>query len=375
MWHRLKSILIKEFIQLLRDPKMSMVLFGLPIIQLLVFAFALTTDVKNNAMGVIDRDDSVVSRELIDRFKQSGFFIIKRYIQSDSEINSLLDRSQVKCVLIIKHGLEASVKKGSSEKLQLILDGTDATTTSVVLTYANTIINKYNLQRQQEFNSEYGDKTPISYTKVISRAWFNPNFKSSTYYIPGMIALMVTVVTLLLTALAVVREKELGNIEQIMVTPIQPIELILGKTIPIGVVGLFIHTIMFIIAHFVFNIPVNIDIACMYTGASLFLLSTLSAGLYISTISSSQQQAMLTTMLYIMPVVMLSGYVFPISNMPVAIQWLTYINPLRYFIIINRGVILKGNSFNILWPELLALAILGVVTVLLATSNFRKTLI
>lgn len=371
---RLKSILIKEFIQLLRDPKMIMVLFGLPLIQLLIFAFALTTDVKNISMGIIDRDNSVASRELISHFSHSEYFNIKQFIDSDKEIDNLIDKSELKCVLVIKHGLQQSINRGQSESVQLILDGTDATTSSVVLTYVNTIVNRFNLHRQKKVLVQLNGTEQLPYTTITARAWFNPNFKSSLFYLPGMIALMVTVITPMLTALAVVREKELGNIEQIMVTPIQPIELILGKTIPIGCMGLFVFTLMFVVAHFIFGIPIKIDLLCMYSGAVFFLLSTLSAGLLISTTSSTQQQAMLTTLLYILPIVMLSGYVFPIANMPVVIQWLTIINPLRYFIVINRGVILKGNSFDVLWPELLALIVLGTATVILATSKFKKTL-
>lgn len=371
---RFKSILIKEFIQLLRDPKMSLVLFGMPLIQLLVFAFALTTDVKNISLGILDYDNSVVSRDLISRFAHSKYFVITHHISREEEIEPLFKSAKVKCVIVIKHGLQSRINKGLSEKIQLILDGTDATTSSVVLTYANGILYKYNIERQQQLSFQLGNRSPVPYTKVISRAWFNPNFKSSIFYIPGMISLMVTVITLILTSLAIVREKEMGNIEQIMVTPIQPIELILGKTIPIACVGMFILTLMFIVSHFVFGITLHIDWVCMYSGAALFLLSMLSAGLFISTLSSSQQQAMLTTLLYIMPVVMLSGYVFPIANMPPVIQWLTILNPLRYFIVINRGIILKGNSFDILWPEFVALGVLGVVTVILATLKFRKSL-
>ena len=375
MFERIKPMLVKEFIQLLRDPKMRGVLFLMPIIQVLVFGYAVTTDVKHVATGVYDLDKSVASRELIARFVKSGYFDIVAYVGDDDRARDLLDRGKALLVLRMNKGFEDELRGGRSAALQIILDGTDSNTAGVVLNYSAKIAERFSqevlLTRFPRLKAMSANPGGV---ELRTRAWFNENLESRNFYVPGVIAVIVLLITLMLTSMAVVREKEIGTIEQIMVTPITPLEFILGKTVPFALVGFGDVLLITVIAVLWFEVPIRGSLLLLVFATALYLMTTLGIGLFISTVSETQQQAMMTVFFFYLPAVLLSGFMFPIANMPMIVQWLTYLNPLRHFLVIVRGIFLKGVGPAILWPQLLALGVTGVITLWLASRRFQKTL-
>jgi ABC-2 type transport system permease protein len=375
MFERIRQMVIKEFIQVFRDVKTRGVVFVAPIIQVLVFGYAVSTDVRNVATAVYDLDHSKSSRDLISRFAKSGYFDLVESIADEAQARALLDRGAVRLVLRINDGFERELQAGRTASVQLLLDGTDSNTSGIVLSYAGRITRQFSENTLvTHLTRRHGVFRPAPEVELQTRAWFNENLESRNFYVPGVIALIVMLVTLMLTSIAVVREKEIGTIEQIMVTPITRGEFILGKTVPFALIGLADVILITLIGVFWFKVPVRGNLVWLFVSVLLYLMTTLGMGLLISTISRTQQQAMMTTFLYFSPAVLLSGFIFPIANMPVAVQWLTYLNPLRYFLVIVRGLFLKGIGPAILWPQMLALAILGAGTLWLATRRFQKTL-
>jgi len=374
MLRRIREMLKKEFIQMLRDKRMRFVLVGPPLIQLIVFGYAANFDIRHIKVGVYDLDQSALSRGLLARFERSGYFDLVRRVADEKEIAPLLDRRDVTAVIQINHRFEADLKSMKSAQVQLILDGTDSNTASVVLTYSNAILGDFAEETLRD-RLMHVDAVLASYRpKVVieQRAWFNPNLESRPYFVPGIIATLVLIVTMSLTAMAVVREREVGTLEQLMVTPIRPIELIIGKTVPFAVVGLLDAALIALLGVLWFDVPMTGNPLVLLLGAVLYLLSTLGLGLFLSTISATQQQSMLVSFFFTMPVMLLSGFTFPISSMPVWIQYLTYLNPLRYFLIVIRGVFLRGSGVVDLWPQLAAMALLGVVMMGLSALRFKK---
>jgi ABC-2 type transport system permease protein len=374
MLRRIREILKKEFIQMLRDKRMRFVLIGPPLIQLIIFGYAANFDIHHIKIGVYDLDQSSVSRGLLARFERSGYFDITRRLADEDEIAPLLDRRDVTAVIQINHGFAADLKGMRSARVQLILDGTDSNTASVVLAYSNAIIGEFS---DDELHNRllHVDAALASFRPEVvieQRAWFNPNLESQPYYVPGIIATLVLIVTMSLTAMAVVREREVGTLEQLMVSPIRPIELIIGKTVPFALVGLFDVFLIALLGIFWFQVPINGDPLVLLLGAVLYLLSTLGMGLFLSTISSTQQQSMLASFFFTMPAILLSGFTFPISSMPEWIQYLTYLNPLRYFLIVIRGVFLRGSGVIDLWPQLAAMLVLGAAMMGLSALRFKK---
>ena len=368
-------MLIKEFIQVLRDPRMKGVLFVMPVVQLVVFGYAVTTDVRNVRTAVYDLDNSVASRELISRFASTGYFNIVEYVGTEERTRELLDRGQAQIILRMNKGFEDDLRAGRTAQLQVLADGTDSNTAGIALNYSAKIVAEYS---QSVLNSRamrlLGPLRQPGQVRLQTRAWFNENLESRNFYLPGVIAILVTLVTLLLTSMAVVREKEIGTMEQIMVTPIRPFEFILGKTVPFALISLVNVVLVTTVGVLWFDVPVRGSILRLLLATMLYLLTTLGVGLVISTISQTQQQAMMGTFFFHMPSMLLSGFMFPIANMPVVVQWLTYLNPMRYYLVIIRGIFLKGVGFSVLWPQLLALAAIGAVTLTLAARRFRKTL-
>lgn len=375
MRERIKHMLIKEFIQIFRDPRMKGVIFMMPIIQLFVFGYAVTTDVKNIRTLVYDMDNSVASRELISRFAKSGYFDVVEYTDRDSRIRDLMDRGETGAVLRINNGFENDLRGGRAAQLQIIVDGTDSNTAGIVLNYSSTIAGQFsNKVLVERLTRDTGRSVDASRVQLQTRAWFNENLESRNFYVPGVIAIIVMLITLMLTSMAVVREKEIGTMEQIMVTPITSIEFILGKTVPFALIGFADVVLITLLGVFWFEVPIRGSLVLLFVATALYLLTTLAIGLFISTVSQTQQQAMMSTFFFYFPAVLLSGFMFPIANMPVVVQWLTYLNPLRYFLVIIRGVFLKGVGPGVLWPEILALAVMGRVALWLAARRFKKTL-
>lgn len=341
----------KEFLALLRDKRSRMILIGPPIMQMLIFGFAASYDLNNVPIAVYNQDQGAASRAYISKFEGSPNFDITRYIKKNADIAPLIDNRDVLLVINIEPNFSANLAQGKSGNIQAIFDGRNSNTASIAMNYLSTI----SLAFSQEWNNANGQTGPR--VQLTVRNWFNENLQSRWFIIPGILGLLVLVVTLLVTALSVAREREAGTFDQLLVTPMRPVEILIGKALPGLVVGIIEATVILVVIVQIFDIPLRGDIGALYLGLILFLLSATGIGLMISAISVTQQQAILGAFLFLVPAVILSGFSTPIANMPEVIQWLTYLNPLRYFLIIIRGVFLEGNSYGLLidqyWPMLI----------------------
>lgn len=382
MWERIREIVRKEFRQALREPRMRAVLFVPPILQLIVFGYAVNLDVESAKIAWMDQDRTPQSRELLARFQGSGRFEVRAVPQSESEAGKLLDRGDVQLVVRVLPGFARDLERGRTAEVQLLVDGTNSNTASLVSSYASRIVAAYSAEelaaRQKARLMERAAAGPVNLSlpsvDARARVWFNPDLRSRNYFVPGVMVNIIMLVTLMLTALAIVREKEIGTMEQLMVTPVRPIELMIGKTLPFAVIGMFDVLLVTGVALLVFRMPFRGSPFLLLAAALPYLLTTLGAGLFLSTTSRTQQQAMMASTFFTMPTFMLSGFAFPIHNMPEVVQWLTYLNPLRYFMEIVRGIFLKGVGFSVLWPQILALTVYGIVIVLLSAARFHKRL-
>ncbi|PTX91449.1 ABC transporter permease [Opitutus sp. ER46] len=374
MWERILTMLRKEFRSVFRDPRMRMVIFGIPIIQTLIFGYAVTMDVRHVRLVVIDRDGTPASRTLIARFTGSDYFDAVTTTQDEAVARAEIDATRAAAILQINAGFEAQLRSGRPAPVQLIVDGSDSNTARLVLNYSSVIATGYNNEVMLDSTlRRAGRPLSIGAVELRPRAWFNPNLESRNYFVPGVMAVLVMLIALMLTGMAIVREKEVGTIEQIMVTPIRPLEFILGKFAPFIVIGFVDVALVTLVGVYWFEIPIRGSFLLLLGGTACFLLSTLGIGLFISTVSSTQQQAMMTTFFFFFPAMLLSGFIYPIANMPIAVQWLTFLNPLRYFLVIIRGVFLKGVGFDVLWPQMAALVALGIAVMAFAVSRFHKT--
>lgn len=375
MFDRIQALLKKEFLQVFRDPRMRMVLFVSPVVQILIFGYAATMDITHVPMAVHDRDNTKESRALVRDFAFSPYFDIKRYIDEPGQENDLIDKSQVLAILKIDKPYARDMVGNNPAGIQLIVDGSDSNAASIIMGYANTVIQRYNFRllqaRASTYLKEYDLRPPVD---LRDRRWFNENLESRNYYLPGVIVLVVTIMSLLLSAMAVVREKEIGTMEQLIVSPIRPFELIIGKILPFGIIALVQVTLIALVGALWFGVPFRGSIPLLFLCTVLYLLTTLGAGLFISTICSTQQEALMSVFLYNFPVTLLSGFAYPIANMPQVIQYLTLLNPQRYYTLIIRYIFLKGVGVEVLWPHMLALLVIGVVTITASSLRFQKRL-
>ena len=369
MFGRIRHMVIKEFIQTFRERRNWVLLFGAPLIQLFMFGYVVTTDVNNISTALYDLDKSPESRELARRLQSSGYFNINHYPQSPGDIRELLDRGKVLCAIQIGERFAKNIASRRPAEIQVLVDGTDSNTAMIAMNYATKIITQYSTDLLSP-----SIKARISPIDFRTRIWYNPDLKSRNYNVPGVIASIVMLMCLMLTSMAIVREREMGTMEQLMVSPIRPIELMLGKTIPFAVIGFLDMVLVTSVGVFWFDITIKGSLIFLFLGTSVYLLSVLGIGLFISTLLKTQQQAMMATMFFNMPATLLSGFMFPIENMPEVFQYITYLNPLRYFLIIIRGVFLKGSGFDVLWPQMAALLVLGVIIITLSALRFRKRL-
>ncbi|MFZ3261479.1 MAG: ABC transporter permease [Thiobacillus sp.] len=375
MWERIYRMLVKEFIQVLRDPRMKALIFVMPVIQLIMFGYAVTTDVDHIKTAVCDLDKSPQSRALIERFTASGYFTVVDNTDRPERLGELLDRGKVIMGIQINRGFADDLKSGRQAAIQTIIDGTDSNTGTVAMDYAQRITQEFSRARAAPIELTQLAQEQANPIELRSRAWFNPDLKSRYYNVPGVIAVVVLLISLLLTAMAIVREREIGTMEQLMVTPIQPFELILGKTLPFVLISFIDVLVVTFIGVNWFDVPIHGSLWLLLFGAGLYLMSTIGIGLFISTISQTQQQALMSSFFFYLPAVLLSGFMFPISNMPEPAQWLTYLNPLRYFLVIIRDIFLKGSGLEILWPQFAALAVLGTALLLISSLRFKKRMI
>jgi len=376
MFGRLKQMLIKEFIQVFRDKRTRFILIGPPIIQMLVFGYAATFDIHHVPTVVLDFDQSQQSRDLVSRFTSSPYFDVQRQLTRSSQIRELIDSGQATVGIEIDAGFAQKLLKGETAPVQVIVDATNSNTALIASSYISQIAlgfaESYQKDRIGRIAPQLVEQMPS--VELEQRPWYNPGLSSRWFFVPGVIGSLTLVLVITLTAFAVVREREIGTLEQIMVTPIRPVEFILGKTLPFFLIGLFDVSLIAVVGTLWFQVPFRGHISVLFTGAVLFILCMLGVGLLISTVSSTQQQAMVTAFFFIMPAITFSGFGFPIATMPQWLQYFTYLSPLRYFLVVLRGVYLKGVGMDILWPQMAAMAGLGFSLLTLAILRFHKAL-
>ncbi|MDP2319352.1 MAG: ABC transporter permease [Acidobacteriota bacterium] len=380
---RILHLMRKEVLELKQDPRLFGVVIIAPIMQLTVLGYAATTDVKDVPIAIVDADRSTASRDLVQRFASSANFKIVGMPGSTNDIDRYLDHGEAWMVISIPANFGQALSAGRSATLQIAADGTDSNSTTVAMGYAQALIAGYSQDLAAELVRLKPDATsargatsaPLALVTPEIRVWFNPRLESRDFMIPGIVALLLLVVTTNLSAMAIVREKEIGTLEQLSVTPLARWELITGKLLPYAVIGIIDVVLVLVVAINWFEVPMRGSITLLFGMCLIYLLSTLGLGLFVSTISRTQQQAMMTSIFFfLMPMIYLSGFIFPIENMPTWIQPFTYLIPLRYFLVIVRGIFLKGIGLEILWPQALALFTWGAVVLALATLRSSKRL-
>lgn len=369
---RLAHLVRKELIELRADPRLFGIVIMAPIIQLVVLGYAATTDVKDIPLLVVDGDRSTSSRQLIERFDASSNFYIVDVVTGDGSAEQHLSHGTAWMALTIPAGFGERLAAGRPETVQVIADGTDSNSTGVALGYARNVVASFSAEKTADLHPGLPRIAPID---ADIRVWFNPRLESRDFMVPGIVALLLLVVTTNLSAMAIVREREVGTLEQLNVTPLARWELIVGKLLPYALIGMFDVILVTIVAVFWFQIPLRGSFPLLFGCSLIYLLSTLGLGLFVSTISQTQQQASMTaTFFFLTPMIYLSGFTFPIENMPSWIQWVTYLIPLRYFLVIVRGIFLKGVGVAVLWPQIAALLACGLVLIALATLRSSKRL-
>jgi len=362
---RILALVRKEFLALMQDKKSRFVVIGPPIIQLLVFGYAATFDINHVPFALYDEDGSAASRELVARFEDSSNFHLVRRIRHEEEIAPLVDNKDVLLVLHIGPRFSRNLLAGETAPVQAIVDGRDSNTATVVLNYVRTIVTDFN----RGWAAAHGQRGPPA--ELVTRAWFNANLESRWFILPGIVGLLTLVVTMIVTALSVAREREQGTFDQLLVTPMRPVEILVGKAVPGFVIGLAEASVIITVAVFWFQVPLRGDLVTLYAGLVLFLLSSVGAGLMISSLAVTQQQGLLGAFLFLVPSIILSGFATPIANMPEIVQKITLVNPLRYFMVILRDVFLKGSPFELLVNQLWPMAIIGCVAMAFAGWLFR----
>ena len=373
---RIWYVMWKEVIELRQDPRIFGIIFIAPVVQLAVLGYAATTDVRNVPIVVVDADRSTGSQDLISRFTGSGIFELVDVVSDERQVDRYLESGEAWMALSIPANFGESVSAGRPATLQVVADGSDANSTNIALGYANNLLTGY-AQEMVERRRTSG-AAAVSMGGSIEprvRVWFNPTLESRYFMLPGIFALLLLVVTSNLSSMAIVREREIGTLEQLNVTPLGRLELIVGKLLPYGIIGLIDVLIVLVVIVFWFDVPLRGSFWLLFGMSVIYLLTTLGLGLFISTISHTQQQAMMTsTFFFLIPMMYLSGFVFPIENMPDVIQPITYMIPLRYFVVILRGIFLKGVGLETLWPQALALLGWGVAILTLAYMRSSKRL-
>ena len=368
---RVLHLMRKEFLELRQEPRLFGIVIIAPLIQLTMLGYAATTDVRNVPVVVVDQDRSAASRDLIARFEISDNFTIVDTVSATSDIDVYLDGGRAWMALVIPSDYGERARTGRSGVVQVVADGTDANSTNVAVGYAGALIARY----ARELVAQTGRGSAVPLVDADIRVWFNPDLESRDFMIPGILALVLLVVCTTLSSMAIVREKELGTLEQLNVTPLARWELIVGKLVPYAVLGMVDVLLVVAVAVWWFEIPLRGSFALLLVMCLIYLLTALGLGLFVSTVSRTQQQAMMTTaFFFLVPMIFLSGFVFPIENMPEVIQPVTYLVPLRYFLVILRGIFLKGVGMAVLWPDALALFGWGVGILILATLRSTKRL-
>ena len=366
----------KEFLQFKRDPKMFALMLIAPVVQLTLLGYAANLDVKLVRTIVYDQDRSATSRDFIERFSSSGYFKIEQYVTSYDKITEVIDKGEAILALVIPNDFEKNIYSRRSATVQALLNGSDGNTAGIVAGYSQNIVSDYSQNIILNFLNRSGQK--FSSVPVISpeiRVWYNPELKTRNFMVPGIVGLLLSIITLILTSLAVVKEKEIGTMEQLIVTPLKPYQIIIGKLVPFVLLSFVAVLIILAAMWLIFGIPVKGELWFLFLSSLFYILSTLGLGLFVSTISKTQQQAMMISIFAVMmPMIFLSGFAFPIENMPKSIQYISYIVPLRYFNEIIRGVILKGLGIADLWFNALLLLLMGIIILFFSSLRFKRRL-
>ena len=366
---RVRVLIQKEMRQLFRDPKTKRIIFAAPLIQLILFGYAVNTDVRNVATVVVDQDRTTESRLLQENLIASGYFRIVEVGDDPRDIDRALDKGHAMVGVQIPPGFAQSLKAGKEATVQILIDGTSSNTATVAQGYVGRIV--------QEFAVDQAASRGMSMEGGIDlriRAWYNPDLSSQVYNVPGVIGLLLLLMSLLLTALAVVRERELGTLEQLMVSPITPKELILGKTVPVIIICMADLVIITAVALLWFDVPLRGPVSALVLASFVYILAGLGVGLFISTISKTQQEAFLTMFLFILPAIILAGFMYPVDSMPVSFQYLTLLNPIRYFMEMVRAIFLKGQGVVDLWVHFVVLTGMALAAIWGASVRFKKSL-
>ena len=365
MWRRILALMIKEFLALLKDKRSRTVLIAPPIMQLIVFGYAATFDLNQVPYAIYNEDPGSASRELLAHFAGSSTFRLVANLQSEIQIAPLVDNKRALLVLHIGPHFTRDLLRQRPAPLQVIVDGRNSNTALVLLGYVRTIVTAFN----REWAALHGQPAPPARLNVL--AWYNPNLESRWFIVPGIVGLLTLVVTMLVTALSVAREREAGTFDQLLVTPLRPVEILLGKSLPGFIVGLLEGSLIILLAVFWFQVPLRGSLAALYLGLFLFLLSAIGVGLMISSIALTQQQGLFGAFIFLVPAIILSGFATPIANMPPLVQNLTLLNPMRYFLVVLRGVFLEGTPFALLIPQFWPMAAIGVTALAIAGWLFR----
>jgi len=363
--YRLIALVVKEFLALFRDKKSRIAVIVPPILQLLIFGYAATFDLEHAPLVIYNEDSGSFSRDLIGRFERSPAFEVVGYLRSEAEIKPLVDRKDALLALHIGRQCSANVAQGEGCPVQVVIDGRNSNTAMLALNYVRSIITDFNVEHIEQST---GARLPA---RLAIQAWFNPNLESRWFIIPGIVALLAMVVTLVVTALSVAREREAGTFDQLLVTPLRPWEIMIGKAMPGLIVGVGEASFIVAVAVSWFRVPLAGSLATLYLALIIYVLATIGVGLVISSFATTLQQALLGSFLFIVPAVTLSGFTTPIANMPDCMQAMTYLNPMRYFLIIVRRVFLEGAGLEYFWHELWPMSLIAVATLALATRLFR----
>jgi ABC-2 type transport system permease protein len=368
MWGRIRALIVKEFLAIWKDRKSRTVIIVPPILQLLVFGYAATFDVSHVATAIYNEDNGRAARSLIARFEGSPNFSIVARIKREADIRKLIDAKRASLVIHVGQTFSRDLIAHRPARVQFIVDGRESNTALIILGYANRIVAAFNA----EWLKAHAEAPPPA--QLVVRSWFNPNLESQWFIVPGIVALLTLVVTMVVTALTVAREREVGTFEQLLVTPFRPFEILIGKSVPAMLIGLFEGTAIIALSVYWFGVPLRGDLALLYIGLFFYLLAMVGVGLMISSVARTQQQAILGAFLFVVPAVILSGFATPIANMPPIIQDLTLVNPMRYFLVIIRGVFLEGLPAALVYDRLWPMAIIAAVTLIGANWMFRHRL-
>ncbi len=369
---RILALLKKEFGQLFKDKKLLPIVFIAPVLQLTFMGYAASLDVKNISMVLCDLDKTRESREFVEKFTNSGYFTLEYSTEDYNSIQRYLDDHKAMMALVIPRKFGDAILRKESAKIQVILDGSEGSAAAITMGYVNQIVGKYSSEILAEL---VGNTGSIGGVNAQVRTWFNPSLKGRNFMVPGVLVMILLITTMNLTSMAIVKEKEIGTLEQIMVTPITPTELILGKLIPFTIIGVVNVCVVLFVMAFGFGIPIKGSVPLLFGLTGLFLLTTLGLGLFVSTISRTQQQAMMTAQFFVlMPMMYISGFTFPIENMPPFLQFVSFGIPMRYYLVIVRSVILKGVGISSLWFEAGMLLFMGITILIASVLRFRKKL-